>query len=158
MLYADLAEFCKNEFGTDITPSERVVETLKSLRGKKVYGNICYPDRFYVEKWKYRGKYELKSQYHYSNVGPCYATYGEKTGEEIVAILEDLHSYISANDILNNSFKELMGYYDMKYICNAEEVAKRIIGYYNEHVTNLKEGVDTFLKAARKKTLGFNIL
>lgn len=150
MLYVDLAEFCSHTFGTNIKPNERVVESIKKLRGKKVYGNIQYPDRFYVEKRKYSKNYELIYQYHYADVGVCYATYGEKTEEEIAAILEELHSYFSANDILNNSFKELMGYYDMKYICNAEEVALRILRYYYEHITNFKEGVDAFLNVTKK--------
>ena len=150
MLYVDLGEFCSHEFGTDIRPSKRVLESVKILRGRQVYGNIRYPDKFYLEKRKYREIYDLMSQYHYDNVGTCYATYGEKTEEDIVAILEDLHSYISVNDILNNSFKELMGFYDMKYICNAEEVAEKIIDYYGGHVTNLKDGIDTFKKLTGK--------
>lgn len=150
LLYVDLSEFCNHTFGTDIRPNERVVEIVKKLRGKKVYGNIKYPDRFYVKKRKYDEIYELMYQYHYDDVGPCYATYGEMSEEEFVGIVKELHSYILENDIFNNSFKELMGYWDMTFICNAEEVAKRIISYYNEHITNLKEGIDVFKKVSGK--------
>lgn len=156
IMLVDLSEFCNKEFGTDFKPSERVLEIVGKLRGKKVYGNINYPDRFYVKKRKYSDDYEVLSQYHYKDVSPCFATYGELKKDGIIRIVEDLSEYVEKTDLFNKSFLTLMGYWDMKYICNAEDVARHIIAYYGDYVTNFCDGLSVFFEVTGTDKISLN--
>lgn len=153
LLYVDLADYCNSEFKTNFLPSGRIIEITNKLRGKQVYGNINYPDKFYVKKRNnYLNKvvYELLSQYHFKDVNPCYATYGDKTREELIEIVEDIHNYVKDHDLFDTSFKSLMSHYSLKYICNANEVANNIISYYGGYVTDCTDGVKAYFETTGK--------
>lgn len=156
LLYVDLSDFCNNEFGTDFVPSERILNITKKLRGKRVYGNSQYPDRFYVKTHTWSPRYELRSRYHYEDVDKCCATYGDKTREELIAIVEDIHNYVKDHELFDISFKSLMGRYDMKYICNAGEVANDIVKYYGAYVTDTTDGLNAYLQKTGKTEIAFD--
>lgn len=156
ILYADLAKFCKEKFGTNIELSDENLELSKKVRDKMVYGNIQYPINYTFREHSWGEEIELLYNYEFINKEfpnglKCTATYGDYTKEKLISLLEQLHEFfVLEKNIFNISVIKLMSYYDMPYICNANEVANKIVNYYTGLATNITDGIKSYENKTKK--------